>query len=68
MDREIMDEMETRKVDRLIEAMKKLSEEDSRGAHVPTPTEEFIRDTEPEWYRDPAEGLIFESTDRKPEY
>ena len=32
--KDAMDEMETRKVDRLIEAMKKLSEEDSRVAHV----------------------------------
>ena len=32
--KDAMDEMETRKVDRLIEAMRKLSEEDSRVAHV----------------------------------
>ena len=32
--KDAMDEMETRKVDRLIEAMKKLSEEDSRVANV----------------------------------
>ena len=32
--KDAMDEMEARKVDRLIEAMKKLSEEDSRVAHV----------------------------------